>query len=57
MLYLSQKFGYKIQMNITPSFKQVNFKKMVTIYLTSTEKIRGEGAYHYYTPSNTKSKQ
>ena len=40
MFYLSHKLGYKIQMKITPSFKQVNFAKMIMTYLTSTDKIR-----------------
>ena len=42
MLYLSQKLDYKIWMKITPGFKQVNFTKTITKYLTSTEKIRGK---------------
>ena len=34
----------EIQMKITPGFKQVNFTKTITTYLTSTDKIRGEEA-------------
>ena len=31
----------KTQLKMTPGFKQVNFEKMATKYLTSTDKIKG----------------
>ena len=36
--------GYKIQMKMTPGFKQVNFAKMIMKYLMSTDKMREEEA-------------